>query len=62
MTDESAWPVSKILVLGYTAAPMQDQSCAQCGGLQCDLLSDSGIELVNEELVHVMILMEGLIP
>lgn len=29
---------------------------------QGDLLSESGIELVSEELVEVMMLMEGLIP
>lgn len=44
----------------YTAGPEQ-KTPALCWP-QCDLLSESGIELVSEELVDVMVLMEGLIP
>lgn len=43
-----------------TAGPEQ-KTPALCWP-QCDLLSESGIELVSEELVDVVMLMEGLIP
>lgn len=54
------WDWGRICAQLGTAGPEQEPPALRWP--HCDLLSESGIELVSEELVDVVMLMEGLIP